>query len=220
MFKNKIPFCIDLGMHIGDETAYYLARGYNVVAVEANPTLCDTATEIFKEFIDNGRLYIFNRALSSNPSMILDFYVSEENSEWSSLQQWRVEMSGKSKRISVPSITLASIIDEFGMPHYIKCDIEGADEDFVDQLAAMADRGRPAFVSVEGIAIEWLHKLAAAGYDCAQLVNQARFRRGFEPAISFETIDGEEKTWNFPNHSSPFYSSGVARSVGGSGIRH
>jgi len=33
----------DIGMHNGDDTAYYLARGYRVVAVEANPSMCATA---------------------------------------------------------------------------------------------------------------------------------------------------------------------------------
>lgn len=28
---------IDVGMHNGDDTAYYLHRGYRVVAIEANP---------------------------------------------------------------------------------------------------------------------------------------------------------------------------------------
>ena len=31
----------DVGMNTGDDTAYYLNRGYRVVAIEANPDLVD-----------------------------------------------------------------------------------------------------------------------------------------------------------------------------------
>ena len=37
----------DIGMHNGDDTAYYLSRGYRVLAVEANPSLCASARERF-----------------------------------------------------------------------------------------------------------------------------------------------------------------------------
>ena len=34
----------DIGMNNGDDTAYYLHRGFRVVAVEADPILCAAAT--------------------------------------------------------------------------------------------------------------------------------------------------------------------------------
>lgn len=42
---SKNGYVLDLGMHVGDDTAYYLRRGFNVVAVEANPELCRLANE-------------------------------------------------------------------------------------------------------------------------------------------------------------------------------
>ncbi len=33
----------DAGMNNGDDTAYYLFRGFDVVAIEANPALCARA---------------------------------------------------------------------------------------------------------------------------------------------------------------------------------
>jgi len=45
-----------LGMHNGDDTAYYLARGYDVVAVEANPALCASAGKRFAPEVAAGRL--------------------------------------------------------------------------------------------------------------------------------------------------------------------
>ena len=34
---------IDVGMHNGDDTAFYLAKGFEVVAVEANAALVEAA---------------------------------------------------------------------------------------------------------------------------------------------------------------------------------
>jgi hypothetical protein len=48
--SSMLPNLIyDIGMHNGDDTAYYLSRGFNVLAVEANPKLAATATERFVE---------------------------------------------------------------------------------------------------------------------------------------------------------------------------
>jgi hypothetical protein len=45
--SNVPNLVLDVGMHNGDDTAYYLASGYDVVAVEANPTLCASARDRF-----------------------------------------------------------------------------------------------------------------------------------------------------------------------------
>ena len=46
--KNLI---FDIGMHVGQDTEFYLKKGFNVVAVEANPKLVKENTEKFKEYI-------------------------------------------------------------------------------------------------------------------------------------------------------------------------
>ena len=38
----------DVGMHDGDDTAYYLDKGFQVVAVEANPVLVQSGRERFR----------------------------------------------------------------------------------------------------------------------------------------------------------------------------
>ena len=53
---------IDVGMHDGTDTAYYLAKGFRVVAVEANPALVRAAQDRFSVEIDEGRLAIIAAA--------------------------------------------------------------------------------------------------------------------------------------------------------------
>ncbi len=72
----------DIGMHNGDDTAYYLARGYRVVAVEANPSMCATARERFSQEISEGQLSIRNIGIAETRGE-MDFWVSNVT-EWSS----------------------------------------------------------------------------------------------------------------------------------------
>jgi hypothetical protein len=48
----------DLGMNNGDDSAYYLLKGYEVVAAEANPTLVDQARVRFQKEIQAGLIVI------------------------------------------------------------------------------------------------------------------------------------------------------------------
>src|SRR3954453_2854835 len=46
----------DLGMYLGQDTAFYLHKRFRVVAVNADPGLCAAATRRFAAAIDTGRL--------------------------------------------------------------------------------------------------------------------------------------------------------------------
>jgi FkbM family methyltransferase len=201
-FDKSRSYILDLGMHVGDDTCYYLARGFNVIALEANPQLCQSAQHRFKDEISKGRLVIINAALCPAVTSSVEFHICNVNLEWSSLEKWRIEqIGGNLETIKVPGITLNSVLSDYGQPHYIKCDIEGADGDFVDQLIQLPSNQKPQFVSVEGIAINWLLSLGEFGYDRVQLVSQARIRRAFDPPFKF-TLDGREYTWTFGGHTS------------------
>jgi len=54
MPRNDLIF--DIGANNGDDTAAYLTRGYNVVAVEANPSLCVELRARFQPELESGRL--------------------------------------------------------------------------------------------------------------------------------------------------------------------
>jgi FkbM family methyltransferase len=191
---------IDLGMHVGDDTAYYLARGHRVIAVEANPALVRQAQQRFAREIADGALTILNVALSDQVGTA-KFFISKVNAEWSSLEQWRAASTGDIEEINVETLTLADIIARYGDPDFIKCDIEGADGIFCHQLIQLPKK--PRYVSVEAISIDWIALLVAARYTHFQLVNQAFIRR-MPPTMKFMR-DGREQSWTFSGHASgPF----------------
>jgi len=53
----------DIGMGDGDDSLFYLLKGFRVIAVEADPELCDAARDRLRPFLDNGQLTIVNRAV-------------------------------------------------------------------------------------------------------------------------------------------------------------
>ena len=76
----------DVGMNNGDDTAYYLRRGFRVVAIEANTRLAKCAAERFRTQISSGQLRILNIGIAAEEGE-LPFWICETYSEWSSLDR-------------------------------------------------------------------------------------------------------------------------------------
>ena len=163
----------DLGMNNGDDAAFYLARGFRVIALDANPTLCQSAEQRFREAIEDGRLTIVNAAIWETPGEKI-FYVNLDNDHWSSLDiGWAGRDASRCKEITVRCATLSELFNEFGVPHYLKIDVEGVDHTVLDQL-----RGNnllPQYVSVEDcrFGFQYLEALASCGYDGFKLLDQS-----------------------------------------------
>ena len=49
---------LDLGAHRGQDLPYYLRKAKKVVAVEANPVLCNHLRSTFREELRDKRLYL------------------------------------------------------------------------------------------------------------------------------------------------------------------
>jgi FkbM family methyltransferase len=56
----------DVGMFNGDDTAYYLKKGFRVVGSEANPHLIPQLTERFSTDIEQKRLVVENVAVAES----------------------------------------------------------------------------------------------------------------------------------------------------------
>lgn len=135
----------DIGFHRGEDTRYYLARGYRVVAVDADGDAIAYGRSVFSAEVAEGRL-IFRQAVVSDQSIgDVPFYISP-NSQWSSVCRDIAERNGRNaKVISVPSITLDDLMEVYGVPCYCKIDIEG--NDFL-ALRGIVQR-KPSYISVE-----------------------------------------------------------------------
>lgn len=173
LYANDSRIIFDLGMNNGDDTAHYLAQGFAVVAVEANPALCEKAARRFQTAIAERRLTILNAAIAESAGEAT-FYVNLDNDHWSSLDiGWAGRDASRCREIKVRCVTLAGLFAEFGVPLYLKVDVEGVDLAVLEQL-----RGQtllPLYTSVEDcrFGFQFIDILKSCGYDGFKLLDQS-----------------------------------------------
>jgi FkbM family methyltransferase len=172
---------MDVGMNNGDDTGFYLAKGFRVVAVEANPTLVDRGNQRFAAEIAAGRLRICGVAIGDKDGVV-DFFLDTKDDGRSSLSQdYAIQnvtaRGGEWRRIEVPCRRMESILEEYGVPWYLKVDIETADRLCLEALRRC--RHRPRYVSFELNLADFedtfliLGVLRELGYRSYKIVNQA-----------------------------------------------
>jgi FkbM family methyltransferase len=161
----------DVGLHNGDDTAFYLSRGYRVVAVEADPRLAKQARVRFEREIRQGRLTVLNVAVGPKEGLV-QFWICDLVSQWSSLDRAVASRMGMSHHpIDVYSRPFSDILREHGIPYYLKVDIEHYDRYCVEAIDA-ADR--PAYLSIEFNEIEDLIALNRLGYSAFKIIYQTK----------------------------------------------
>jgi FkbM family methyltransferase len=172
-YAKNSRLIFDLGLNNGDDTDFYLKRGFDVVALDANPVLCERAQKRFEKAIIDGRLRLLNAAIWDRPGQA-NFYINLDNDHWSSLDAtWAAREASKYKEVTVECVTLGTLFSEFGVPYYLKIDVEGVDQSVLEQL-----RGcdvLPLFVSVEDcrFGLEYMRLLASCGYNGFKLLDQS-----------------------------------------------
>jgi FkbM family methyltransferase len=196
----------DVGMHRAEDTAFYLAKGFRVVAIEANPTLCAEAENRFATEVADGRLVVLNIAIDEQDGEIT-FY-ENENTIWSTIHDdWRQrnEKAGFATTAEhrIQARTLASVIAEYGVPHYVKIDIEGAD---LAALASLADCPvKPRYVSIESDKTSFrelrreLDTFTSLGYGQFKVVPQ---RWVGKQKLPNPPLEGDYVDYTFPHGSS------------------
>jgi FkbM family methyltransferase len=197
MSNEKIIY--DIGMHIGQDTAFYLAKGFRVIAVEANPLLVRDAEAHFKDAIAEGKLTILNIGIGDKEG-VFPFYVNAKYSEWSSFDREIGSREGLKEIINVQMIPFEQLLTRYGVPHYVKIDIEGNDF-IVLQRLALTDI-RPKYLSVENGWPDMLQHLVSMGYTGFKFINQAKVQNMACPSPARE---GNDISWTFPwGSSGPF----------------
>ena len=164
----------DIGMYDGSDTEYYLASGYKVVAVEANPDLVHRAQTKFGSQISSGQLILCNKVISPDGAAA-ELILSGSDLGSSSIFNEHVAERRPTGAIKIDGTTLPDILHQHGVPYYIKIDIEGSDRFCVLSL----DRGSaPQYLSFElGDDVdELINHMEAIGYTHFKIINQVSFR--------------------------------------------
>ena len=164
----------DFGFYNGLDAIDYIKKGFNVVALEANPIMTKKGMEKFKKYIEEGKLMLINKAIFDKVGT-MDFYVNDIYSSW---KKWIAEYNGvEAKLITVETTTLTELCKEYGIPYYIKVDIEGCGVHVARHLFTLEKK--PQFMSFEtrwenfGEVFAWL---LVSGYKKFQLINQLNYK--------------------------------------------
>jgi FkbM family methyltransferase len=123
MLKDLV---FDVGLHDGADTAYYLGRGFRVVAVDANPAMIEKAKKDFPKEVASNRLVLVNAAIADTAGE-RRFWISDK-SEWSSFDECTSKRQGTlAEPVTVRCELFSTILQKYGIPLYLKIDIEGND---------------------------------------------------------------------------------------------
>ena len=174
-FRREGNFIIDVGMNDGSDTAYYLHCGFWVIAIEANPHLTEAAKRRFAREIEAGKLAVLNLGMAPVEAFA-DFHVAA-NPQWSSFSPDVASRRGMQivETVRVPCAPLSAIIRQYGIPYYIKIDIEGHDYYCLESLT---EATTPPYISVEfshGMEPKLLRRLLDLGYSRFKLLNQTTY---------------------------------------------
>lgn len=183
--SRNASLIFDMGMHNGDDTDFYLKKGFTVVALEANPTMCEQAARRFPDALNDGRLTICNIGIAPSKSR-LPFYVNENVSVWSSFDKNIASRGHPVQAVEVATYTSQDLFECFGIPYYVKIDIEGFDHLVIDYVATLNDK--PHLLSFENGDLAHFEQLAKSGYRWFQLVEQSAVPMLTLPATSCEGL--------------------------------
>jgi FkbM family methyltransferase len=154
-----------------------LKKGFRVVGVEANPEICRVLRQVFANEISDGRFTLVEAAVSTT-SGLGKFYkfgtsvFGTISADWAERNK---QMGLDYDEIDVRFITAHDLFLDYGVPYFIKIDIEGADNLCIEALAGFP---KPEFLSIEAEKHDFgrferqTQLIASLGYREFQLVQQ------------------------------------------------
>ncbi len=180
----------DVGVCNGDDSAYYLHKGYRVVGIEASPLLLEPLRRRFGAAIRDGRYQLLAAGIAETAGEA-PFWVCEERPEWSSFDRSIASRNGfRHHCVKVRTCRFRWVLETYGTPTYAKIDIEGHDNLCLDDMTPST---APAFVSVEMIGAEGqIRQLQALGYTAFKIVSQLTLR---EPNLATTRLKTRLPAW-------------------------
>lgn len=193
--KNKLIF--DVGANLGHKSLIFSKLANQVIAFEPTVELAKKLEDKFK----GTNVKIVHSALGNSISST-EMYIVKENQAYNSLKKKHIETTTtkrgiadlttvKKQRVNIE--TLEEIIQEYGLPTYIKIDVEGYEYEVLKGLKTPVpilsfEVNLPEFRG-EGVkCINYIHNLSLKGYKFNFTTDRDFLNSSFiepEAAISF-----------------------------------
>jgi FkbM family methyltransferase len=175
----------DVGLHMGEDTEFYLKKGYRVIAFEADPLLADLCRKRFCSHIAAGQLKIVEGAIVRNPEGGPITFYRDQNTVWGTVNpDWADRnryLGSTNAPIHVEPVDMVRAFRDYGIPYYLKVDIEGSDRVVFELLLGMGVSPPPhASIEAEKVSfprlVDEMNLLAELGYRKFRPVQQRRLR--------------------------------------------
>lgn len=197
----------DLGANNGDDVDYYLKKAHRVVAVEANPQLCEHIRSRFASAIESGRLVIENVVLTAQKGQqSAVFHLHRSNHVLSQFPPPAPADAGDFTAVTLPALTVAELLRRHGLPHYVKIDLEHYD---APVLRALFENGvYPDYLSAEAHDAEVFRLMAGpGGYKAFKLVDGRSVAQRYGEHFIMTGFGRELHA--FPHHSAGPYGNDI-----------
>jgi FkbM family methyltransferase len=184
-----------------------LTKGFKVIAIEAHPRLCQAGREKFAPDIESGRLTLLNIAVAETSGPVSFF--ESDNDVWGSIRRDAAERNERLgagfRTITVEGKQFGEILRQFGVPYYMKVDIEGADLLCLKALADFDDR--PKYISIEAevdVLSGIRHEIAAMSR-----LGYAKFKIVRPGHVPLQSCPNPPREGRFVEYKFPYGSSGM-----------
>jgi FkbM family methyltransferase len=180
-FVNRGDIVFDIGAHAGNRARAFAQLGCIVVAVEPQP---DFAALLRRLFTASEQVAVLELAVSDQAGRA-ELSISERTPTVTTIEQgWRDRRAVEpdfagvrwNRRLQVETTTLDRLIDQHGVPAFVKIDVEGAEP------AVLGGLSRP----VRALSFEYLPRAADHVEAClAQLARLGRYDFNWSPGESY-----------------------------------
>lgn len=151
---EKGDLCFDIGAHLGDRTTTFCDLGASVIAVEPQPRF---ARYLDKAFGNNDKVIIEKVAIGDSEGMA-KFFISNDHPTLSTMsgQDWQTNMDAVAsydvkfdETIDVEVTTINGLMKKYGVPKFIKIDIEGFEINALEGMDQCSD-----YISIEFLSFD------------------------------------------------------------------
>ena len=204
----------DVGLHRGEDTEFYLRKGFRVISFDANPDLIAACRAKFADYIYSGQLTLIEGAIldpvstGKTPERV-PFFVNEVGSVWGTVSRdWAVRNATEgnpSHLIEVDAVDFREVLQRYGIPRYMKVDIEGCDTICLKALAFFQQR--PDFLSIESNKVSF--KALRRELDLFTQLGYTHFQAVEQSAVPSQRVPATPLEGRFCQHTFPADASGL-----------
>jgi len=205
-FVKKNDLVFDVGAHLGNRTRAFVALGCHVVAVEPQPHVAAVLRRLMRRL---KRVRIVERALSDKPGLA-KLAISERTPTVSTIEtEWREARRRESDfggvqwntSVEVQVTTLDALVSAYGVPAFIKIDVEGGEFNVLRGLSqavpALSFEFLPATLDTAEACIGLLEKLGPYQFNWSSAESSTLARTAWTDRA---TLLGELRASGTPRH--------------------